>query len=148
MSPRAHRRLSLLALAAMLLLALLPTVGRLAGMGPAAGCGDAGGAPSMSMAMSMPGMDSGAMTPAEHRAHMAAMAAVRAPASPVAPTGHDGHDCPYCPLLSGLDTAAMLPWTPHAPAAIGPWSVRAVVARAMDAPVPALGAQGPPPAVA
>ena len=143
MSPAAHRRLSLLALAAMLLLALLPTTGRLAGVRMPTGCEEATSAPRLDRGM--PGTDMASMTPAQHRAHMAAMAGgAPRPALPSTPAGHDGHDCPYCPLLSGLHAAAALPWAPDAPPAMGPWAVRAVVARAGDAPVPALGSQGPP----
>lgn len=133
-----HRRLSLLALVAMLLLALLPTLGRLAGTG--AGCE----AP-VAARMDPAPMHMAHMTPAQHRAHWAAMAAAHAaPGKPAPAPNRGGHDCPYCPLLSGLAAADALPWQPHAPPAIGPWSVRAIVARRLDAPVPALGAQGPP----
>ncbi|WP_407907945.1 DUF2946 family protein [Lysobacter claricitrinus] len=141
---------AVLALVAVLLLALLPTIGRL-GAGPVA-CADGEATPSHTMQQSMHGMsmhDMAGMTPEQHRVHMAMMArmAARAPAPERAPS-HDSHDCPYCPLLSGLTDASRVSWSPAAPLALAPWSVRAVVQRATAAPVPALGAQGPPPYIA
>ena len=143
MSAAFRSRVALLALVAMLLLALLPTIGRLGG--GAIACASEGTPQTASTHHDMSMHDMSGMTPDQHRAHMAMMArmASRAPAPKPAPA-HDGHDCPYCPLLSGLVDAGGVPWSPAAPLALAPWAVRAVVQRAIDAPVPALGAQGPP----
>ncbi|MGY3265753.1 hypothetical protein [Lysobacter sp. HA35] len=144
MSAVAHRRLALLALVAMLLLALLPTAGRL--VGRAVAC-EEGGATQHAMSHDSAMAEAMAhMTPEEHHAHMALMARMgshHGVPSPK-PAAHDGHDCPYCPLLSGLAGGGVLSWSPAVPVALAPWSVRAVVHRPVDAPVPALGAQGPP----
>lgn len=146
MPPLVRRHFALPALAATLLLALLPTIGRL-GAGAIA-CGESAG-PSTAPHHAMPGMsmrDMAGMTHEQHLAHMAMMAreAMPAPAPEPAST-HDGHDCPYCPLLSDLANLAAVPWSPATPLQLAPWSVRAIVHRAIGAPVPALGAQGPPP---
>ncbi|WP_166636837.1 DUF2946 family protein [Cognatilysobacter terrigena] len=145
MSPALRRRFALLAVTAALLLALLPTIGRL-GAGTVA-CESGMPASHAMPAMSMSMHHMAGMTPEQHRAHMAMMArmASRDAAPARVPTpAHDSHDCPYCPLLSGLVGATTLPWSPSAPLALAPWSVRAVAQRATDAPVPALGGQGPP----
>ena len=138
MAPVRTRPLAWLALVAMLSLALLPTLGRLGGIAPShhdMALADAG-----AMHAHMPGMDM-------HMAvHGQELRGARTPTHP-APgehEGHDGHDCTYCLLLSGLVGTAALQWRPPATVIATRLSTRAVANRVTDAPVPALGAQGPP----
>ena len=134
-----------LAFAAMLSLAVLPTLGRLGGTMPA----HPGMATSTAMSMAdrhamhaqVPGM---AMEMAMH-GHMHAVDGGARPTHPLpAPGEHEGHDCTYCLLLSGLVASAALHWMPPATFAATHLQARAVVDRRVAAPVPALGAQGPP----
>src|SRR4051794_18663190 len=134
-----------LAFLAMLSLALLPTLGRLGGTMPA----HPGMATSTSISMGdrhathahMPGM---AMETAMH-GHMHAEDDGARTAHPLpSPGEHDGHDCTYCLLLSGLVATAALHWMPPATFAATHLQTLAVADRRIAAPVPALGAQGPP----
>lgn len=84
------------ALAAMLLLAAVPTLGRLAGT-------DAAGALAHAAAghASAPAHAAGHDTGAHH-----ARSGDRAPARRPVPFPHHGGDCDYCPLLAALATPA------------------------------------------
>lgn len=144
------RRFAWLALVAMLSLAMLPTFGRLAIGQQHAGMAMAAHAMASPMAA--------AMAPATHHMHHGAIARPDSPASRNAHAGiehpgvghgdghegHDGHDCSYCLLLSGLVGATTLQWMPPASRVAGPRSMPAFSNRRVDAPVPALGGQGPP----
>jgi len=121
----------------MLLLSILPTLGRLAGEG--AWPATHGGA-----------VPAGAhRTGADHMAHMAhaAHAGHARPSTPAVPAPHDGHgahDCAYCPLLAGL---ASLPVPPGIRASIRaadtvPWIRVANVPVALR--TSSLGSRGPP----
>ncbi|HEX2596103.1 MAG TPA: DUF2946 family protein [Luteimonas sp.] len=131
-----RRAFAWLALVAMLSLALLPTLGRLgAGVPVHAAMAMAGPMPAH-----VPGM---AMDMAMH-GHASTHHAEEAAHPQPVPGQHDGHDCTYCLLLSGLVGSAVLHWLPAASGAPTRVSSPVVSSRALDAPVPALGAQGPP----
>jgi len=138
MAPVRTRPLAWLALVAMLSLALLPTLGRLGGTTPPH--------PGMALADAhamhahMPGMD---MHMAAH-GHQVDGAARPAHPSPGEHDGHEGHDCTYCLLLSGLVGTTALQWLPSTTFIATQSTSPAVANRRTDAPVPALGAQGPP----
>jgi hypothetical protein len=140
MTPVRSRRFAWVALVAMLSLALLPTLGRLGGTAP----------PHHGMALAdahamharMPGM--GMHMPAHGQEHGASAPTHPAPGEHEGHDGHDGHDCSYCLLLSGLIGTAALQWQPPATLIATRLSTRAVANRVTHAPVPALGAQGPP----
>jgi membrane protease YdiL (CAAX protease family) len=87
-----QRRMTLLAIAAMLLLALLPTAGRLW----SAGANASGGA--WAQMCTMAGLKLVKIAPAGS-------------SSPAIP-GHDGHaggsDCPYCPLANAIAALVVL----------------------------------------
>ena len=138
MAPVRTRPLAWLALVAMLSLALLPTLGRLGGTAPphhgSMAIADVG-----AMHAHMPGMD---MWMVAHGQELHGAGAAHP--APGEHEGHDGHDCTYCLLLSGLVATTALPWLPSATFVSTQLSTRAVANRASDAPVPALGAQGPP----
>lgn len=140
------RRFAWLALVAMLSLAMLPTFGRLA-LGQ-----QHGGMAMADHAMASPVAAAMAMPASHHMQH-----GVLARSDALAPRnghaglehgdeheGHDGHDCSYCLLLSGLVGATTLQWMPPASRVAGPRSRPAFSNRRVDAPVPALGGQGPP----
>jgi hypothetical protein len=136
------RALACLALAAMLLLALVPAIGRLAASAPGARVLAHAVAPTRA---AMPSHS----IHARHGGHAASAEVLPSqtrilPGKAPAPDGHGGHDCPYCPLLSGLATAITVPWMPRAPLRLAPWSIRVAASRPQEAPVPALGGQGPP----
>ena len=123
-----HRWLLRLALAATMLMVVLPSMGRLAGNGPATHAAHA-------------------MHAAAQGAHVAhAKGPHGAPAAPVAPqpAGSTQYDCGYCPLLASLvPSAAVAP-------SFGTLLHDALAARAVDAPRMAwrhpwgLGSRGPP----
>jgi hypothetical protein len=149
-TPIRSRRFAWLALVAMLSLALLPTLGRLASGHQHARMAMAHHA----MASPMPAAVM--VMPASHQMHHGANAASDPLASRNAHAehagvehgneheGHEGHDCGYCLLLSGLVGAATLQWLPAASRIAGQPSMPAFTNRRIDAPVPALGGQGPP----
>ena len=135
MTPMRSRRFAWLALVAMLALATLPTFGRLGTIARDHGAmvmADHGAMPP-----SMPGM----AMPMQHGAQAGVEAAHGAPAGH---DGHEGHDCAYCVLLSGLATAVVLHWMPPATRLADKPPARDFTNRRIDAPVPALGGQGPP----
>ncbi|MFL6591142.1 MAG: DUF2946 family protein [Luteimonas sp.] len=132
-----HRPFASLALIAMLLLSVLPTVGRLAGEGAlAAAHGHAAAA-----AAHGSGVD--------HMAHMAH--AVHAdhgrPSMPPVPPPHDGHgshDCPYCPLLTGLASSPVPPGMPASTDAAGTVPSVQVASVPLALRTSSLGSRGPP----
>jgi hypothetical protein len=135
------RVLACLAFVSMLLLVVMPIAGRSFGSGfslPGEGMHSAHEAAPMS--------DMASMSHEEHMRHMAHMAAAthHKPAPKTPHDGHAGHDCAYCPLLSALHHAASVSAVLTGPAPLAPWSVRVIAAPPVEAPVPALGAQGPP----
>ena len=157
MTPARSRSFAWLALVAMLSLALLPTLGRLATGQKHAGMAmvDHAMASPMAAAMAMPAW--------HHMPHGATANRSDSLASRTAHAGdghagvehagvehgdghegHDGHECSYCLLLSGLVGAATLQWMPPASRIAGQQSMPAFANRRVDAPVPALGGQGPP----
>lgn len=89
-----HKSMARLALAAVLLLAVLPTLGRLAQ--PAA-TGMRAGLEAMCTSAGLRLVDPMAML---HAGHHAGDGAPDAPAHP-----HEGPDCAYCPLLASLAVA-------------------------------------------
>ena len=123
----------------MLLIVVMPTVGRQFGGGFALPGELHGATHSAAMA------DMGGMPPAEHALHMRDMASTGTESAdtPAPHEGHAGHDCAYCPLLSGL-IAFTVPRLDLDPAPLAPWSVRAAATPPSAAPVPTLGARGPP----
>jgi len=135
MTPMRSRRFAWLALVAMLSLATLPTLGRLGTI--ARDHGAMVMVDHSAMPASMPGM---AMA-----ARYGGQAAVDAAHGEQAGhDGHEGHDCAYCVLLSGLATAAVLHWIPPATRLADAPPAQDFTNRRIDAPVPALGGQGPP----
>ena len=135
MTPMRSRRFAWLALVAMLSLATLPTLGRLGTI--ARDHGAMVMVDHSPMPASMPGM---AMS-----ARYGGQAAVDAAHGEQAGhDGHEGHDCAYCVLLSGLATAAVLHWIPPATRLADAPPAQDFTNRRIDAPVPALGGQGPP----
>lgn len=135
--PTFHRLFASLGLTAMLLLSVLPTLGRLAGAQAVHGA-----MPATHDAMhSMPGMSH-----AQHMAHMPlAQHAGHSPNHDAPASGeHAGHDCSYCALLAGLATVPVLPASPaalHAPRA----SVsHRVCTRPVALRTSCLGSRGPP----
>lgn len=137
MRPVRSRAFAWLALVAMLLLAAVPSLGRLAGGEPLPARA------SVHARHAMPAIAHGM-----HHAAEAQLGHRRDAPHPDGKTpgknGHAGHDCAYCPLLSGLNLTASVPWLLRAPLQRVPWTVRAAASRPLDAPVPALGGQGPP----
>jgi hypothetical protein len=135
-----HRPIASLALVAMLLLSILPTLGRLAGEGtaPAVHAG--------TVLADALGSGPASMVHMSHLAH-ATHAAHGRPSAPAAPPSHDGHgshDCPYCPLLAGLAFSPVPPGMPSSPGA-----ARTVAwFRTADLPIvlrtSSLGSRGPP----
>lgn len=129
MNPRHHRSLHGLALLAILLLAMVPTLGRLAGSVP--------GEAAASVAHQM-----GHHPMASHMPGMAHAAGDRA-----APPHHrHDDDCAYCVLLGSavptVTLALALPATPLPVFAMPPWTVRPQ----RSLPRGRLGSRGPPPA--
>lgn len=138
------RRFAWFAFLAMLSLALLPTLGRLGGTTPPHPGMEMATHNSHAMHAHMPGM---AMEMAPRgRTHAARAASLPTQPLPLPGEhdGHDGHDCTYCLLLSGLVATTALHWMPPVTFAATHSSMSAVATRRIDAPVPALGAQGPP----
>jgi hypothetical protein len=128
-----HRRMARLALFAILLLALVPTLGRLAQA--RAGVGDA--APSWAAMCTARGLQPVLLPSAVHDA---AHATGEAPAAPHGPAG----DCDYCPLLvATIPVAVAMHSVP--PAALPPalCTFHALPARAQPHPC-GLGSRGPP----
>ena len=131
-----HRRMAGLALLAILLLALVPTLGRLA-QASAAGS-DA--APSWAAMCTARGLESLRLPPS---AHGLAHATGEAPSSPHSPHGSAG-DCDYCPLLAATIPVAIA--TPSIPPAAAPPALctsRPQPARTQPHPC-GLGSRGPP----
>jgi hypothetical protein len=136
--PTFHRLFASLGLTAMLLLSVLPTLGRLAGAQAVHG---AMPATHDAMHSLSPGMSH-----AQHMAHMSpAPPAGHAPDHDAPASGeHAGHDCSYCALLAGL---ASVPGLSGLPAALHasrssvplPASTRPVELRTS-----CLGSRGPP----
>ena len=135
--PTFHRLFASLGLTAMLLLSVLPTLGRLAGAQAVHGA-----MPATHDAMhSMPGMSH-----AEHMAHMSpAQHAGQSPDHDAPATGgHAGHDCSYCALLAGLASVPALPGLPaalHASRASVPLPA---CNRPVELRTSCLGSRGPP----
>jgi hypothetical protein len=132
--PTFHRLFASLGLTAMLLLSVLPTLGRLAGAQAVHGA-----MPATHDAMhSMPDMSH-----AEHMAHMPHASHLPdhdAPAS----GEHAGHDCYYCALLAGLASAPALAGVPtalHASRASVPLPA---CNRPVELRTSCLGSRGPP----
>lgn len=154
MTPDRSRRFAWLALVAMLSLALLPTFGRL-GAGVAA---DGGMPADHAMPSPMSGFGMAMAVQPHMQEHVAARSlhplpphsghAVGTRASGERPggshEGHGGHDCTYCLLLAGLVGATTVQWRLPAPFIPGHRATPAFTNRRIDAPVPALGGQGPP----
>ena len=135
--PTFHRMFASLGLTAMLLLSVLPTLGRLAGAQAVHGA-----MPATHDAMpSMPGMSH-----AQHMAHMSpAQHAGHSPDHDAPKSGeHAGHDCSYCALLAGLASVPALAGLPTALHA----SSTSVPLPACNWPVElrtsCLGSRGPP----
>ena len=130
MRPVASRLWAAFALVAMLLLALVPAVGRLVEAGPA---------PAMAQAAAAAHADH-----ASHARHAGHAVHPDGAAAAGHPMPHGADDCAYCPLLAGLQFALAIPCL----AAVAPQRAPApqwtVPQRATGAPVPALGGQGPP----
>lgn len=121
-----------LALAAMLLLAVLPTAGRLAQ--PAAQ-GMRAGLEAMCTSAGLRLADPAALLHAAHRGD-------GAPDAPVHP--HQDADCAYCPLLASLAVALFLAIALRdAPARAAPAAPRASPPRSRSHPC-GLGSRGPP----
>jgi hypothetical protein len=123
----------------MLLLAVTPTMGRLFGGAMPHAMAAASATP-----MPMAGMED--MTAEEHLAHMRHAPQQGDGAGDGRPRRgeHMGEDCAYCPLLAGLLGSTVVVWKPPMPVPMAPQLIGAVVRRAVEAPVPALGSQGPP----
>ena len=129
-----HRLFASLGLTAMLLLSVLPTLGRLAGAQAVHGA-----MPATHDAMhSMTGMSHAQhMSSAQHAGHSPGH---DAPAS----GEHAGHDCSYCALLAGLASApalAGLPTALHASRASVPLLA---CNRPVELRTSCLGSRGPP----
>ena len=132
--PTFHRLFASLGLTAMLLLSVLPTLGRLAGAQAVHGA-----MPATHDAMhSMPGMSHAEhMAPMPHASHLPDH---DAPAS----GEHAGHDCSYCALLAGLASAPALAGVPtalHASRASVPLPA---CNRPVELRTSCLGSRGPP----
>ncbi|HEY0502095.1 MAG TPA: DUF2946 family protein [Lysobacter sp.] len=128
-NPAFHRRMTLLALAAMLLLLSLPTVGRVL----SASSADSQGA--WAQMCTMAGLKLVKLAPAGDAGSLE---------SPAPKHALPGEDCAYCPVLAGL--AMLLVWTlfaapPAARRALPPW--RQAPLRAFTHPS-GLGSRGPP----
>jgi len=137
-SARFHRHASRLALAAILLLALVPTLGRLAQAREAA----AHATPWWAAMCTARGLQPVLLAPGVREA---GAIAVTTPAPPP-PSPHDaGSDCDYCPLLAtALPVALPPPSVP--PAALPPALCTPVAQVAHAQPHPCgLGSRGPPP---
>jgi hypothetical protein len=135
--PTFHRMFASLGLTAMLLLSVLPTLGRLAGAQAVHGAMRA----SHDAMHSMPGMSH-----AQHMAHMApAQHAGHSPDHEAPASGeHAGHDCSYCALLAGLASVPALSGLPaalHASRASVPLPA---CNRPVELRTSCLGSRGPP----
>jgi len=138
---RFRRPMSRLALLAVLLLALVPTLGRLA---RTAGDGAAGVAPAWAAMCTARGLEAVLLPPAAHPATQVEGHGIGE--APALPHGNgNGGDCDYCPLL-----ASAIP-VPAAPPAIAPSALpapalctsRPSLAHAEPHPC-GLGSRGPP----
>ena len=125
-TPAFHRRMALLALAAMLLLLALPTVGRVL----AGSSADAQGV--WAQMCTMAGLK------------LVKIAPDTSPIDPPAPKPMPGDDCAYCPVLGGL--VLLLAWTlfaaPQQARTTSP-SWRTLLPRTFEHPS-GLGSRGPP----
>lgn len=132
-----HRRMAGLAFLAILLLALVPTLGRLAQASAAAG--DA--APSWAAMCTARGLESIRLPAATHGiAHDAVHATGEAPAAPHGSVG----DCDYCPLLAtAIPVVVAMPSVPPGPPAAALCTSRTLPLRAQPHPC-GLGSRGPP----
>jgi hypothetical protein len=125
--PLLHDALARLALAAMLALAALPTLGRL--HAPAAAFEAMSGASATMCRVRPPGTQD-----------------MPAPDRPQAP--HTDDDCAYCPLLAALATPAVATWSPVSPPPM-PRPARATASCiALVVAIGHLGPRGPPARVA
>jgi hypothetical protein len=125
-----------LCLTAMLLLSVVPTVGRLAGE-------RAMHAQAPAAASTMPHTDG--MSHASHMAHARAEADSRPAEEGAASTDeHFGHECPYCPLLAGLASIEVPPGLPAALPARRSFVPEIVGRRAVSPQTSCLGSRGPP----
>lgn len=132
-----HRRMARLALFAILLLALVPTLGRFAQA--SAAVGDA--APSWAAMCTARGLESIRLpSTTQVAAHDAVLATGEAPAAPHGSAG----DCDYCPLLAATIPVAVAAHSVP-PAALPPalCTSRTLPARAQPHPC-GLGSRGPP----
>lgn len=127
-----------LALFAILLLALVPTLGRLA----QARATGADATPSWAELCTVRGLERVALLPAAHgNAHGSLQATGEAP---VPPHGAGGADCDYCPLLAMAVPAAIAPATVP-PAALPPALCTSRPLPSREQPHPCgLGSRGPP----
>ena len=134
--PTFHRLFASLGLTAMLLLSVLPTLGRLAGAQAVHGA-----VPAHDAMHSMAGM-----THAEHTAHMSpAQHAGHSPERDAPASGeHAGHDCSYCALLAGLASVPALPGLPAALHASRASVPHRVCSRPVELRTSCLGSRGPP----
>lgn len=117
-----------LALAAMLALVVLPTLGRL----------------------HPPGVAFAALSGPDTEAPMCRVRLPGTPALPAPdrPPPHAGDDCAYCPLLAELATPTVATWRPLLPTPM-PAPVRMASPHiAVALPIGHLGPRGPPPSVA
>ncbi|MDQ3510799.1 MAG: DUF2946 family protein [Pseudomonadota bacterium] len=122
------------ALAAILLLALVPTAGRLV-----TGAGQSATAAADSSEVA------GAQVTAPDTNHAAHAAAAGPSSSPRSPSGeHDGHDCAYCPLLTSTVSLQVPTIQLSALQAAVPVPSRALHERPAAARIPGLGSRGPP----
>lgn len=129
-----HQRLfAPLALAAILLLALVPTAGRLV-----AGAEQ----PAALTAFQEDGSAQIATAEAHHGSHAPATSASSSPRSPSGE--HDGHDCDYCPLLTATVSLQVPSILLSALRTAVPVVAAATAGPRADALIPGLGSRGPP----
>jgi hypothetical protein len=132
-SRRFNRQMARLAFVAVLLLSLVPTLGRLAQAGTAGSA-----APSWAAMCTARGLESVLLLPGAHAATTHGTG--EAPAMP-----HGGGDCDYCPLLAAAIPVAVAPLS--VPPAVAPspalCTPRPSIAHAEPHPC-GLGSRGPP----
>lgn len=136
-----RRPMARLAVLAILLLALVPTLGRLAEARAAAGA-----TPAWAALCTVRGLERVALPSAAPGASRLATPAGRGPAgdAPGAPHGTASGDCDYCPLLATVLPAAVAP-VQVPPATPQPALCTSRPSPSRDAPHPCgLGSRGPP----